>query len=375
MRKVALLFILLALVSLAYADQGPGAAARKIKIGVSTAMTGGAATYGLDVRDALMFANEKFGRGRFEIIFEDDKCSGKDAVTIANKFINIDKVDFVVGFACSSATLSAAPLYERAKIPVIVTCASSPKIAAAGDYIFRTFPGDLHAARRLYRHVHGKHNSLGILSEETDYAQDFKNAFLEENCGKEKPLTVIEENYLPDTVDFKALLLKLRSKAPDGLFINTQAEGAFAVIVKQLKELDWNTTVYGAYFPGSPSFLSEAGGAAEGIEFVDTPSLDFLLVPEGKAVLEEYSSRYPKMRSVEAVFATTFEALRVLDQALLSGQDTRQFIYQSKFRGIFGPYSFDADGEIEGMTFMMKKIVQGKAVSLEYQPADKTPVS
>jgi len=104
-----------------------------IKLGVSSALSGDAATYGLDIKDALLFANQKYGDGRYEFVFEDDRCSGRDAVSVAHKLIDIDKVDAVLGFACSGAALAALPIYEKAHIPVMVTTASSPKIRDAGS--------------------------------------------------------------------------------------------------------------------------------------------------------------------------------------------------------------------------------------------------
>lgn len=356
------LFILIPLT----ASSTPGKQAldtgKKIKIGVSTALSGGGATYGMDLRDALLFAVEKLGGDRYELIFEDDKCDGKTAVSVANKFVHVDKVDYVFGYACSSAALAALPILERAKIPVMITCASSPKIADAGDFVFRTFPSDLFAAKRLHDHLLKKHKLVAMISEETDYSQDLKEAFL--HASNKSDLEVIEENYLPNTPDFKPILLKLKSKKPEGIFVNAQTEASSATIVDQMKELKWNVPVYNAYWGGSPAFLELAKQNAEGIEFADTPSLDQLLNEDGKKVFEEFQAKYPKPRSIEAIFATTFEGFRALDSAIQSGEDLRAFLYKQDFEGIVGKYSFDSKGEIEGLSFMMKKIVNGQPVPL-----------
>ena len=110
---------------------------------------------------------------------KDDKCNGKDAVSVAHKLINVDKVSVVLGMACSGAALAAAPLYQRAKVPVIASSASSPELSSAGDYIFRTTPSDLEAGRKLKAHVAQKHRRFAIVSEETEYAQGLKQAFLD----------------------------------------------------------------------------------------------------------------------------------------------------------------------------------------------------
>lgn len=81
----------------------------KIKFGVSTALTGEAASYGIDLKNALVFANDRLGQGRYEFVFEDDKCNGKDAVVAARRLIDVHKVKYVIGFACSSTILSTAP--------------------------------------------------------------------------------------------------------------------------------------------------------------------------------------------------------------------------------------------------------------------------
>ena len=39
-----------------------------IPIGVSSALTGEGATYGEDIKNVVLFANEKLGKGRFMII-------------------------------------------------------------------------------------------------------------------------------------------------------------------------------------------------------------------------------------------------------------------------------------------------------------------
>ena len=62
--------IVFAVCVLFFALPSPTFAEKKIKIGVSTALTGAAATYGQDIRNALLFANERFADGRYDFVFE-----------------------------------------------------------------------------------------------------------------------------------------------------------------------------------------------------------------------------------------------------------------------------------------------------------------
>lgn len=337
------------------------ASPRKLKIGLSTDLTGPGATYGTDVRDAVMFAVERLGRDRIEIILEDDKCSAKDAVSIAQKFVNIDRVDAVIGPACSGSVLAAAPVYEKAGVLTMVTNASAAKISSAGDYIFRTSPGDFSAANKLFDYMNEHENSIGVLSEQTDYAQGFKESFI--NLGAKEGRDLAAEDYLPDTADFRTLLYKLRTKGVTGLFINSQSEAHFINVVRQLASLNWRPNLYGAYWPASPTLLKALGTEANGIIFVDTPSLSDILNEEGKSLLKEYVRRFGAMRSTESVFASTFEGVNALVFALNS-ENPKQTLYQSEFSGIFGEYSFDKNGEIVGLGFVVKRIDGHKAVVL-----------
>lgn len=79
----------------------PAFGGNRIKIGVSLPLTGGAAIEGVDVHALLLFANKHFADDVYELIFEDDKCSEKDAVSVAQKFADVDKVSYVLGFVCS----------------------------------------------------------------------------------------------------------------------------------------------------------------------------------------------------------------------------------------------------------------------------------
>jgi branched-chain amino acid transport system substrate-binding protein len=63
---------------------------------------------------------------RYQLIIEDDHCAGRDAASIAQKFVSLDKVNYVLGPTCRSAVLSSAPIYEQAKIVAISPLAAAP---------------------------------------------------------------------------------------------------------------------------------------------------------------------------------------------------------------------------------------------------------
>lgn len=363
MKQKTLSLVIVLFLSFVWLSPSPsGAQTERIKIGVSTALTGGAANNGQDIRDVMLFANERIAKNRYELVVEDDKCSGKEAAGIAHKFAHVDKVAAVIGFACSGAALAAAPVYEQAKIPVIVTCGSAPGVPKSGEYIFRTTVDDAQSAKALYTYAQARHKTVGILSEDTEYAQRLRDAFVQENSGGK--LRLVLDSYPPGTYDFKSVLMRMRGARPEALFLNPQSEDTLAIMVRQLSELNWPLPLYGAYWPASPAFLSAVQTHADGIIFSDTPDLANVLTEEGNSVYADYRKQYGPMRSTEAVFITTYEAFRAVDQALKSGKDPRQYLQETSFQGLFGPFRFDENREIVGLSISLKKIVNGKPVTI-----------
>ena len=339
------------------------AAEAKTKIGVSVPLTGDGASYGADVRNSLQFANEKLGAAGYELLIEDDKCNGKDAVSIAQKFVNVDHVKGVLGFGCSGALLAAAPVYEQAKIPVISSCATAPGVSNAGDYIFRTIPSDELAAKILVDYIATKHSHLGILSEETEYAQGLANAV--NKYAKATKLAVTNESFLPATTDYRALLLKLKSKGVDSILVNPQDEAGTARLVQQIRRLNWNVQLYGNLYPGTRVFLEATTNAEnEGLIFSDIPNVETSVNAAGAALYKEYVQKFGPPNSADLLFVTSYTAFDALRQALESKQDAKSFLYQTTFHGIVDTYSFDSNGDIAGVNDVLRIIKNGKPTLL-----------
>ncbi len=357
--NLRLLFFSLSFGLIMFLLRTPFAAAQKerpLKIGVSTALSGDATTVGLDVRDGILFANEIYGKGKVTLILEDDRCTPKDSASIAQKFVSIDKVDAVVGYACSGPALAAAPILEKAKIPSMVVSGSAKSIRDAGDYMFRSFPGDQLVANILGSYIARRNSSVVIITEQTNYAEGLEQDLI--SLLRSRNVRASSEQFPPGTTDLKSYVVRARQKNPQAFVLNGQVESSNVLIFKALRDLQFSGPIYGAYYPSSPAFLNGVGeAAAVGIEYADSPVLNDILTPEGKKLYEEYRKKYEKLRSIEAVFASSVEGFRVMIEALWSGQDPRTYLYTTEFEGIFGKYRFDSTGDGNGFTHVMKRVL------------------
>lgn len=337
-----------------------------IKVGVSIPLAGEAAEASQDVRNGIEFASDLLAPGKYQFIYEDDKCSGLGATAAAHKFIDVDKVKYVIGHACSGALLAAAPIYESAKVIVIATGTSATSITNAGNYIFRVVPSDADSAQMLYKFVSSRHKHLGIVSEETEYCLGFSKAFEDEN--KSGKLKLSFETFPPFTRDFKSLLVRLRGKKVDGLFLNPQTEAVLIPLVKEIRDMKWDVPIYAIYYPAAPSFLNAAGSGADGIIYIDFRDPQYVVTGKGLELYHEYLQKYGALKSVPAYFFLAFNNFVALNAAVQKGGDVKKNLYEMEFESPLGmKFRFDKNGDYESDTRLkvFRVIRGGKPVLLE----------
>ncbi|MES2460100.1 MAG: ABC transporter substrate-binding protein, partial [Armatimonadota bacterium] len=128
---------------------GGGAAASQdtsgseIKIGHYASLTGETATFGIETDEGIKLAikqlNEKGGvlGKKFTVETQDDQSKPEEAATVVTKFSNDPAIVAVLGEVASSRSLRAAPILERAGIPMITPSSTNPDVTKVGPNIFR----------------------------------------------------------------------------------------------------------------------------------------------------------------------------------------------------------------------------------------------
>jgi ABC-type branched-subunit amino acid transport system substrate-binding protein len=346
----------------AAADSSLVSAQSLFKIGVSLPLSGGSANEGSDLKNMILFANKHLFQGKYSFLFEDDQCSDRQAVSIAHKFVDINRVPFVLGFACSGAVIASAPVYEKGKIVTIALATGAPAISGLGSYIFRTIPSLTVAAQKLFRQASSQFKTIGVLAEQTAYSQGLADAFQNENRGNS--LKIVREDYLPETNDFRAILTKLRAGGVQALFLNPQSEVGMIELYRQLLTLNWKVQVFGAYYPGFSSFLKTFGGQADGIVYADLPFLNDTLDSEGKTLFEAFKAEYGSPQSSEFYFVTAVAAMWALHQTLITASPLppNVYLHSAPFVSPVGAFSFNSKGDVQGeqLTFVLKRIDHGR---------------
>ncbi len=328
----------------------------KYTIGSILPLTGDGAAYGIPLQRTVEYTinqlNEKGGINgkKLEIIYEDGKCSGKDASSAANKLINIDKVKIILGGFCSSETLGAAPLAENAKVVMLSPGSSSPAITDAGDFIFRNWPSDKSQAKLLAEKANQMGlKKVGIIGEKSDYAVGLSTAFIQTFTGLGGQ-TVLEE-YLSDDSDFKTQLTKLKGENLDGLFINPQTPDKGELIVKQLQELSFKPKqmFVNEVITTYPQLVEKYGEFFEGTVGADVAFDENQ--PEVQKMKDWYKQKYGSDLPYVSFAATGYDAIYIISEAIVNARidnptGLRDYLYSIKDRqGLAGKLTIDKNGD------------------------------
>ena len=338
------------------------------KIGAMDALTGVAESYGNPLLQAKLMAVEEINAaggidGRMlELIVEDSKCAAQDAITAYNKLTDVDGVKIILGATCSGAMLGAAPRAEEDGVVLLSASATSPDIATAGDYIFRTAINDLQLGTDIGNTLWTDGvRSIATITESTDYAEGARRtavARFEQLGGT----VVAAESFSPEVLDFRSQLTKLFEQVPDALLLAAQGEASGGTIIKQARELGYDGPIYSEIVPTAPEALSIAGEAATGLKAV-VPHPD-LASAAGVEFLEKFRERYGVPASLPWFQGSAYDDVYIAAECLKQTDDDqdadgfRDCLYGLTWSGAIGDnYSFDENGDVVGLSNVVVEVL------------------
>ncbi|MCX6793047.1 MAG: ABC transporter substrate-binding protein [Candidatus Falkowbacteria bacterium] len=257
-----------------------GKSMKVIKLGAILPLSGDAGAYGEQVQNVIDYqlvkVNEKYkDKGiKFEVIYEDGKCTGNDAVNAFQKLTEIDGVKFIIGGFCSSETLAMIPLVKDGKVLLAGPGSSNPQIEKANDYVFSFAYSDNLTGEKLADEM-SKYKKVAIISEQNDYNIGLENAWMESLKKYPDVKIVASEKYPKSGNDFRNVLEKVRAAQPDALLLNPNAGAPGQSLIKQLSEIkDWNNyKLFGQIAYMNKSTLALAPKTVEGMIIVDAPQI------------------------------------------------------------------------------------------------------
>src|SRR5258708_4870178 len=217
----------------------PARAQETVKIGLILPMTGGQASTGKQIGNAVKLYMQQKGDTvagkKIEVILKDDAAVPDNTKRIAQELIVNDKVNFLAGFGVTPAALAAAPLATQAKVPLIVMAAGSSIITDRSPYIARP-SFTLAQSSVIIADWALKNNIKKVVTIVSDYAPgaDAEKSFADQvKAGGGEIVAAIRVPLA--NPDFAPFLQRAADAKPDALFIFVPS-GQGGTFVKQFVE-------------------------------------------------------------------------------------------------------------------------------------------
>lgn len=246
------------------------AAGSPLLIGMVGSLTGPEAHFGLGTRDGVLLAVEEANAaggvaGRpLALRAYDAQSKPEEAASAAMRLVLQDRVAFVIGENASSNTLAMAPAVAAAQVPLISPSATNPRVTAAGGpYVFRvcfidSFQGEAMAA---FARQTLKLSRLAILTDvKSDYSVGLADVFRRRFVALGGTV-VLDESYAKGDSDFRAVLTRMKGKAPEAIFIPGYYSD-IGPIARQAREVGLTSVLLGGDGWDSGGKLAELGGTA-----------------------------------------------------------------------------------------------------------------
>ena len=343
------------LISLALAATfSAGASAADIKIGVAEALSGGAAQYGVAIRNGLQLAADEINAAggvngnKLQLVVEDEQGKKEEAINVFKKLIFQDKVLMVFGPTLSNSAQAADPIAQAAKTVAFGTSNTADGITSIGDYVFRN---SVTEADVLPETIKMAVKKSGIKKVAVMYGND--DVFTKSGYDSFKkalddlkiPVTTTE-TFAKGDVDFKAQLTKIKAGNPDAIVLSALlAEGA--PIMVQARQVGLNVPFIGGNGMNSVKVFDLAKGKSDGL-YVGSPWSASNASPENSKFLKAYNDKYKT--SPDQFAAQAYDALYIAAQALkqvkLSGNlaadrtALRDALPAAKWTGATGAFQF-----------------------------------
>ncbi|MGI9356303.1 MAG: amino acid ABC transporter substrate-binding protein [Rhizobiaceae bacterium] len=373
------------------ASAGYAAAAdcEPLKLGAAISLTGKYATNGVHTQNGYEFAIKKIDEAggvkvgdkcyNFKVTYYDDESKGDRAATLAERLINQDKIQYMLGPYSSGMTKAIAPVTEKYQIPMIEAEGASRSLFNKGyKYLFAVLSTSeqyLASAVTLMAEKAGelgkeaKDVKVAIAVENDPFSLDIRAGVLED--AKKAGMQVAIDEKLPrDLSDMSAILTKVKLVKPDLLIVSGHSKGA-ATAVRQLGEQKIDTPMIALTHCEAADVTGNFGAAANGIlcstQWAETLSYQDPIFgtaanfeTEFKANYTEYKDKKVPYQTAQAsaaiyVFKDAFERAGTLDK-----EKVRDAIAATDLQTFYGGIKFSEAGNNVAKPMVLRQIQDGK---------------
>lgn len=334
-------------------------AADTIKIGVAGPFTGANATFGEQVFSGVsayvgdVNANGGIKGKKIELVKGDDACEPKQAVAVANRFVDQDKVQAVIGHFCSSNTIPASEVYNDAGILEMTPSSTNPTVTDRGfDNLFRGCGRDDQQAVVAGSFILDtlKRDKIALIHDKDTYGQGLVDA-VKKTIEARGVKPVMYEGLTRGERDFNALVTKIKSSGANAVYFGGLIpEGG--PLIRQLKEQGVDVAVVSGDAFAQAELVAAAGGAQnlKNVYYSATP--DPLADPSTQGVQD--ALKKANITPANYVLYGYANAQAVV-AALKAGDELKaqaDYLRNNTVDSAIGKITWDAKGDIKDFKFV-----------------------
>lgn len=348
--------ICLALTGLALGSSAVSYAADgTIKIAVAGPMTGGNAIFGEQLRQGAVMAVKDINAAggvngkKLELVVGDDACEPKQAVAVASRLVEQDKVAAVIGHFCSSSTIPASDTYADANVLMMTPASTNPQVTERNlPTVLRTCGRDDQQGDVAGKFIidTAKAKRVAIIHDKDTYGKGLADAtkkYLNSHGVKE----VVYEGLTRGEKDFNALVTKMKGANVDFVYFGGLAQEG-GTLLRQMREQGLQAKFMSGDGITDKAFASVAGGGANVAGAYMTFGADPRKIPEGKAVVDAFrKSGYEPEGYTMYSYSTVQDVVAALKATnSTKGDVLAKWLKSNTVQTVMGPKAWDKKGDL-----------------------------
>ena len=343
-----------------------GVPADETRIATAGPMSGPYAVFGQQMKRGAEMAvqdiNAKGGVNGKMLVLEvgDDGCDPKQAVAVANQFVN-KGVKFVAGHFCSGSSIPASQVYNAEGILQISPASTNPKLTEQGLHnVFRIAGRDdkQGAFAADYVVAHQLAHRVAIVDDQTAYGKGIADAF-EQQFAAHSVQATMRTTVTQGEQDFTALVARMEGAGVDLIYYGGYHTEA-GRLVRQAREQGLSAVLVSDDALVDKQYWQVAGPAGEGtlMTFAADPRKN----PAAVDVVRAFTA---DGYDPAGYTLYTYAAVQAFAEAAGKAASTEPAAVAGALRAdtlptVLGPLGFDAKGDVQGPSFVMYRWHDGQ---------------
>jgi branched-chain amino acid transport system substrate-binding protein len=334
---------------------GGSTGTKEVKVAMLFPLTGDVSTFGISSKQGVEMAieewNAKGGVNGMKIttVIGDSRCDAQEARNQAVKVIEQDKVKFIIGEVCSSASIPVSEVANEKKVLQISPTSTNPVVTVDSNgvhkpYTFRAcfldpFQGDV-LATFAFKDKDLKTAAI-LFDQGNDYVRGLAE-YIKASYEKMGGVVKVYEAYTKDDTDFSAILAKVADAKVDVMFL-PDYYNKVSLIGKQAKDKGITAILMGG--DGWDSSQLDKSAVAGGFFSNHYSAADPRPVVQNflKAYKEKYGAE-PDALAVLAYDATNFLMTAIQETKSADPVKVKDTMLKVSVEGISGTIVMDKNG-------------------------------